>query len=750
MAKKIAYAIARESSDDRTLQNQYDSIQKLAKELGYKIVREFGDNISGDASKRDGAFAPFMEELKEAIRERIPDAIFIAALDRLTRTTYEQGYFLTYFSVENRIPMYFAKENVWTIDLATGKLNEKVMSELSSDTTPQKERENIAKRTQAPRAKVGLEGYYIGHLSDGYCVKESWGTYEDGHRRKIKEIIPDDKRRGVIERIFKLYLKGNSTDKIASLLNAENVPTANKYRSENLDKFGYKQKYVGKDKMERERSQATWSGTLIAQVLSNTWYKGVRTFKGKELYHYPLVSVEDWETVKSMREERKVTFRNKKDAPKHMFLLSDLFFCGKCGRKMYGHFTGLNNHYYCSSLENAIEKCGLKGICKENIEAIIYDVISTYAISSVLFDTPNNVVADFFKLDKKKEQEIKEQINYNKKIISKLEEENKRLDESIDFLIQQQTTYKDNARRVERYEAEIVKNEAKIEGNKDKIKEYQAEIRRNNQLLSSSSNIKQILQNIVDNNELSTIRELFKQAIDRVVIYNTEKTNDIIKVSYKNGKVSEIVYSAGLLKGKYIPLQEPLYYDIDLNLITSLNLPIYIAIDNKNYYFVRDYEPTLDNEKMLLNDMEIWQTDSIKIEKGITVDDFIRLLRNTSNALPFERLEEEPEIAKAQREHYREWRKKYNTGASTAYPYVLRNETYEEIEAKRKKLYNRRYKIKKHKSMPLEEKERLLADIKKQLDILSVQVPTFRPRKKRETKHNDEEDMLRMMEEAND
>jgi hypothetical protein len=153
---------------------------------------------------------------------------------------------------------------------------------------------------------------------------------------------------------------------------------------------------------------------------------------------------------------------------------------------------------------------------------------------------------------------------------------------------------------------------------------------------------------------------------------------------------------------------------------------------------------------MLLTDMEIWQTDSIKIEKGITVDDFIRLLRNTSNALPFERLEEEPEIAKAQREHYREWRKKYNTGESTAYPYVLRNETYEEIEAKRKKLYNRRYKIKKHKSMPLEEKERLLADIKKQLDILSVQVPTFRPRKKRKTKQNDEEDMLRMMEEAND
>lgn len=183
------------------------------------------------------------------------------------------------------------------------------------------------------------------------------------------------------------------------------------------------------------------------------------------------------------------------------------------------------------------------------------------------------------------------------------------------------------------------------------------------------------------------------------------------------------------MKGKYLLLQTPLYYNIDLNLITSSHLPIYIAIDNEDYYFVRDNKPTLETEKMILNGMDIWHTDSIKIEKGITVDDFIRLLRNTSNAITFERIEDEPEIAQKQREHYKEWRKKYNTGNPSAYPYVLRNETYEEIEAKRKKLYNRRYKIKNHKSMPLEEKERQLADIKKQLDILSVQVPTFRPRK---------------------
>ena len=745
MAKKIAYAIARESSDDRTLQNQYDSIHKLAKELGYKIVREFGDNISGDASKRDGAFAPFMEELREAIRDKRPDAIFIAALDRLTRTTYEQGYFLTYFSVENHIPMYFAKENVWTIDLATGKLNDKVMSDLSSDTTPQKERENIAKRTQTPRSELGKQGYYIGHLSDGYCVKEEWGTYEDGRRRKIKTIIPDEKRRSVIERIFKLYLNGNSTDKIASLLNAENIPTANRYRSENLDKFGYKKKYVGKDKIERERSKATWSGTIIAQVLSNTWYKGVRTFKGVELYHHPLVSVEDWETVKSMREERKVTFRNKKDAPKHMFLLADLFFCGKCGRKMYGHFTGLNNHYYCSSLENAIEKCGLKGICKENLEAIVYEIMVTNAINE-LGDDKSHIFIDFFKLDKNKEREYKDAINNNEKIIEKKKKEIDDLYNANMFYTAELGNHIGNTMRLDMINNQMSKNETLIKEKQDAIKKLEVDNKQKRQLLNSDSDIKDIFKRLRKRMELGLVKELFQHAIDKVYIFNTERTNDIIRICYKNDAIDEIVYSSGLLKGKYIKLSDFLFYDEKKNLIESHYYPI--AITKGGWIgFSKDADNPIDDIKSTLDALG---KQYIIYEHGFTVDDFIRYVRDSDLPNAYTRLEEEPEIAQVQREHYREWRKKYNTGEPTAYPYVLRNETYEEIEIKRKKLYNRRYKIKNHKSMPSEEKERLLADIKKQLDILSVQVPTFRPRKKRKTKHNDEENMLRMMEEAND
>lgn len=275
MAKKIAYAIARESADDRTLQNQYDNLYQVAKDLGYTIIAEFGENVSGDVTKKEGQDPKFIEELRLAISKRKPDAIFCYWIDRLTRTTYKQGAYLNEFSVVLKIPICFTKEKKWTIDPTTKKINNDFLARLASDQTPQKERENITARTRPQREKLGSEGYFIGHISDGYCVKESWGEYEDGRRRKIKEIIIDDERKKVIEDIFRYYLNGESTDKIAAILNANNVPTANRYRSEHHDKFGYKAKYIGKDKMTYERKNATWSGTLVAQVLNNEWYKGI-------------------------------------------------------------------------------------------------------------------------------------------------------------------------------------------------------------------------------------------------------------------------------------------------------------------------------------------------------------------------------------------------------------------------------------------------------------------------------------------
>ena len=113
MAKKIAYAIARESSGDKTLANQFADIRTAAKDLGYEIVQEFGENISGNIAKYDYANPSFINELDIAIKKKKPDAIFCVAMDRITRTPVMQGKYLMDFSVIPQIPIY-----VWVSHLS--------------------------------------------------------------------------------------------------------------------------------------------------------------------------------------------------------------------------------------------------------------------------------------------------------------------------------------------------------------------------------------------------------------------------------------------------------------------------------------------------------------------------------------------------------------------------------------------------------------------------------------------------------
>ena len=734
MATKIAYAIARESADDRTLQNQYDNLHKVAKELGYKIVMEFGENVTGDVTKNDGIDPDFIQELRTAIRRKKPDAIFCYWIDRLTRTTYKQGAYLNEFSVIPKIPICFTRKNKWTINPATGEIDDIFLAELSSDTTPQRERENIVARTRPQREKLGLEGYFIGHISDGYCVKEELSIYEDGRRRKIKQIVVDADRRKVIEDIYRYYRNGYSTDKIAKLLNADGIPTTNRYRSEHHEKFGYRKNYVGKDKMVRERSNATWTGSLVGAILKNEWYKGIRHFKGTILHHDPIISSEEWDEVASIRKERKKTYRNNKEASKHLYLLSNLIFCSKCGSKLYGHYTGLNNHYYCPSVEKSAW-CGLKGICKENVEAIIHNVIMINAIRS-LANGEGDMTTDFFKIDKATEKQLTDEIENNNKIIRKLRNDISDLNQTIDYYWEEKGTHRNDEETKTRLDKLISKSRKTIEENERQINKLEVENLDNKRKLSIGSDVKDIVGNLTRKKDLSLIKQLFKETIERVVLFNTEKTNDIIRVQYKNGKENEIIYSSGLLKGGYIRLTLPLHYDEKQNLIVSNKYPLYLHIVNGGTALIEDRR--YEDVSALLPGIEVSKVDCVELTAGFTVDEYIHLVRNTTLTSSFERLEEEPEIAKPQRERQQLWRKKYNNGQPKGIePYILHNETYEEINHLRKNLYNKAYKIKNKKKISEEERSEKLAEIKRQLDILTVQVPLIKPRKKRVSKKKD-------------
>ena len=75
-----------------------------------------------------------------------------------------------------------------------------------------------------------------------------------------------------------------------------------------------------------------------------------------------------------------------------------------------------------------------------------------------------------------------------------------------------------------------------------------------------------------------------------------------------------------------------------------------------------------------------------------------------------------------QEKKYKEWRKKYNTGLPSCLPYVIKDENYADYEKNRKHLYNRKYKIKKNKSLTALQKDQQLQEIERQLDLLKAKV----------------------------
>jgi site-specific DNA recombinase len=730
MREKVAYAIARESADDKTLQNQYDGIRKAAQSMGYKIIGEFGENVSGDVTKNDGQDSEFIVKLRKAIHERKPDAIFCYWIDRMTRTTYKQGAYLNEFSVIPKIPIYFTRKNRWTINPDSGEIDNDFLAELASDTTPQKERENIVARTTPMREKVAAEGYYIGHLSDGYTVKEEWGLWEDGHRRKLKTIIIDEERRNVIEQIYSLFINGSSTDKIADILNAKDIPTTNRYRCEHHEKFGHRIKYKtpSLDDSTKNRTEAKWSGSLVSRILHNEWYKGIRHYQGIEHHHEAIISEDDWNEAQTIRTERSLTFRSNRETKKHVYLLQGLMFCGKCGCKMYGHYTGLNNHYFCSSIENG-SKCGLRGIKKENVEAFVYECCTSNAILSVI-SGEDDAFSNYFKLNREHEKAIKNDIKNSESIIADCEGQIKDKDRQIQNLINLQAENDGNQELHRQYSNHINQRYNDIQKLRDKITKERAHISKNKRLLITSNNAKNLIRNIRSTRDLSDIKLFFRTVIDKVFVYNAGGRNDIVRICFKTGKATEFMYAPQAMPDKCFPLVNPLYYDEKTNRIKSKEYPVYISDGAPiTQSFIERFEKD-DNPQSYRNTLvnACKEEGTIRIDEDtvFTVRDYVLHLKSLAsyNGIPsYTRLEDIDELGLKQREHYREWRKKYNTGRPSSEPYVLHNQNYEELCLKRKHLYNRRYKIKNNKSLSENEKREMLDEIKYQLDILSAQVP---------------------------
>ena len=142
---------------------------------------------------------------------------------------------------------------------------------------------------------------------------------------------------------------------------------------------------------------------------------------------------------------------------------------------MYCHADGgYEDIYFCSSYEYG-KKCGLKMVRRQNLDAILVNVVKSRVYNDIVLGE-QSPFSDFFNVDKDKVREIEGKIKTYKKLISRKDDEVKKGKGRISFLLAEQSKYFDNPDRAETYNKPISEVEASIEAAKNDILEYEINI----------------------------------------------------------------------------------------------------------------------------------------------------------------------------------------------------------------------------------------------------------------------------------
>ena len=362
--KKVCGLYKKVSTEDQELEGfslpeQKERLEAYCKFKGFVIKDYYTD---AGISAKTGNYRPEFERLKEDIKSKKINTIIALKQDRITRSIFDWEELMRFLE-ENDAYLDCVNDDINTTN-ANGKMVSRILMSVS-----QQEIERTSERT-----KVGLAGA----IKQGHIPHQA----PLGYKHENKKLVIDHLTKDVVIRIFELYHKGMSYQKISTLFNKEQV--------------------LGK---------TNWRDSSIVAILENEIYKGdfVHGKRTKHPTYYenvvePIVSKEMWEECQVQK---------KKNSKSYQRTLTYLFLqklrCPKCNRILGGKATQKKNgniyyYYYCHD-------------CKINFkESLVEEYFNDFVNELVEYDS---VVNQFFlpmikqKFDEPQE-ELKKDINKQK------------------------------------------------------------------------------------------------------------------------------------------------------------------------------------------------------------------------------------------------------------------------------------------------------------------------------------------------
>lgn len=272
-----------QAENGNSLEFQKEKLEAYCKIHEYKIIGEYVDaGVSGAKFNR-----PALDRLKEDV-EKI-DVVLIYKLDRLSRSIKDTMMLIEDFFKPNKIDLISLSENFDTSQ-AIGMATVGMLS-----TFAQLERDTITQRMMAGKIQSVKNGNYINHAPFGYI-------------RENKRLIKDERTRECVEYIFERLLDGDSTTRIAKL----------------LEEKGYSALRKG-----------LWHFISINRIAKNSVYAGHTTLMGTQVKntHEPYITDEEQNRIKKMLATRNCTpSKDRKDSYPSPY--RGLINCPTCHRKL--------------------------------------------------------------------------------------------------------------------------------------------------------------------------------------------------------------------------------------------------------------------------------------------------------------------------------------------------------------------------------------------------------------------------------
>jgi site-specific DNA recombinase len=421
MMTKRAATYSRVSTDEQakgySLATQVEACRDFAAQKGYAVIADFNDDYSGAALDRPG-----LNELRDLVANNGIDVIIVYDVDRLARKSIYQML----------IEEEFRKEGV-TIEFVIGQYEDTDEGRLQKQirsAIAEFEKAKILERSKRGKRGKAKSGFVLvgARPPYGYQVRS------EPHKAWL-EINEEEAR--IVRMVYQWYLYGDGRNGSLSMLSI-----ASKLTEMGILTRGDKHNHVAK-----KRSHATWSGTMIRNILSNESYIGVwhygkttmvsdgkehtRKQKSKrglgkqvarpreEWIEVPvpsLISNEDFNKVKEQMVKNKEQARR---ATRRKYLMSCRLRCGKCGYTYVGRTRKeKNKYYYCKGKEQKPHSlCDMPNIRADVVDHAIWEWVK-----SLLLD-PENITDGIRGLQEETRRQnkslydrldmIQEQLDYN-------------------------------------------------------------------------------------------------------------------------------------------------------------------------------------------------------------------------------------------------------------------------------------------------------------------------------------------------